>query len=218
MPRLDDSGMDRPDRNLEDTFALDVAERVLSLLPFQHGIPQEILLQGMRALGPVLVTDQPAQVRMSLGDEAEHVPDFPLVPLGGMNVRRDGAEEPIIAVQVRAQQQPLPSLLQSKQVQELAPRLARPMVHGPQERERPPQTRMRVHIMGDDRQVVLSDTQHRRPMDGTALPDTVRERRLQPFDHVRHAVTSLRRPGRSRPARPRSPEGSGARSRRALPG
>ena len=132
VPRLDDSGMDRPDRNLEDPFALELAERVLSLLPFQHGIPQEILLQGMRALGPVLVTDQPAQVRMSLGDEAEHVPDFPLVPLGGMNVRRDGAEEPIIAVQVRAQQQPLPSLLQSKQVQELAPRLARPMVHGPQ--------------------------------------------------------------------------------------
>ena len=104
VPRLDDPRMDRSDRDLKNPLALDVAKGVLPLLAFQHGVPREILLKRVCPLGPVLVTDQPAQVRVSLGDQAEHVPDFPLIPLGGMDVRRDGGEQPILTRQVRSQQ------------------------------------------------------------------------------------------------------------------
>ena len=92
MPGFDDPRMDRPDRHLEYPLALDAAERVLPLRLFEDGVPPKIFLERMRALRPMLVPDEPAQIGMPLRDQAEHVADLALVPLGCMDVRRDGME------------------------------------------------------------------------------------------------------------------------------
>src|SRR6266571_5604750 len=95
VPRFDDPRMDWPDRDLKNPFALDVAKGVLPLLALQHGIPHEVLPERVCPLGPMLVSDQTAQVWMPFRDQPEHVPDLALVPLSGMDVRRDGGEQPV---------------------------------------------------------------------------------------------------------------------------
>ena len=70
---------------------------------------------------------------MSLRDQAEHVADFSLIPLRCVDMRRDGSEQTVIALQIRAEQQPVFALLQREEVTDLVTRFTRPMVHGPEE-------------------------------------------------------------------------------------
>src|SRR5262245_33386646 len=60
MSWFDDAGMDRPDGHFEDTLSLDVTKAEITLLPADCLVPKEILLQGMRSLGPVLMPNQAA--------------------------------------------------------------------------------------------------------------------------------------------------------------
>ena len=53
---------------------------------------------------------------MSLRNEAEHIPDLALIPLGGMNVRCDGVEQSVVALQISTEQEPVPTLRQCEQV------------------------------------------------------------------------------------------------------
>ena len=84
MAGLDDAGMNRADRDFEDAFALDVTKPVLTLLPADRFIPQELFHQWMGALRPVLVANQAAEIRMAVRDQPEQIPDFPLIPLRRM--------------------------------------------------------------------------------------------------------------------------------------
>src|SRR5207247_1712275 len=56
----------------------------------------------MCSFRPVLMSDQTAQVRMPFCDQTEHISDLALVPLRGMDMRRDGGKQAILIEQVRA--------------------------------------------------------------------------------------------------------------------
>src|SRR5215467_3016354 len=53
MSWFDDACVDRPDGHFKHAFALDMTKSVLTLLPADRLIPQEIFLQWMGSLGPV---------------------------------------------------------------------------------------------------------------------------------------------------------------------
>ena len=78
---LDDAGMDRSHRNLEDAFPqrgpVDVA---LSFERRQHLAQGKILAQGMN-VGPVIVQRDAARIGMSAGFQAEPVLDFAFLPV-----------------------------------------------------------------------------------------------------------------------------------------
>src|SRR4249919_448150 len=107
MARLDDACVDRSNGNLEDPFAFNLSECVLPLGPLQDSVPSEVFLERVGAFGPMLMADKPAHVRMADRDQTEHVPDLALIPFRRMDVRRDGSEQTLIALQVRAEQQPV---------------------------------------------------------------------------------------------------------------
>ena len=50
MARLYDTRMNRPDRHLKDSLALDPTKRVFALFPFQDRVPSEVFLERMCAL------------------------------------------------------------------------------------------------------------------------------------------------------------------------
>src|SRR5215831_2291667 len=159
MPWLDDAGMDRSNGNLEDPLAFDLSKRILPLGALQDRVPLEVFLEWVGALRPVLVTDEPAHIRVSDRDQAEHVADLTLVPFGRMDMRRDGPEQTIVPLQVRAEQQPVFLLRQREQIAEFVARLVRSMVNGPQERQGTPETRMSMEIMRDHRHILLVEPQ-----------------------------------------------------------
>jgi hypothetical protein len=84
------------------------------------------------AFGPVFVPDEPAHVRVSYGDQAEHVADLTLIPFRRMDVRRDGPEQTIVSSQIRAKQQPVFAVCQREQVAKFIALLVRAMVHRPE--------------------------------------------------------------------------------------
>src|SRR5580765_1887926 len=92
MAHFDDPRVDRSHGNLEDPFAFNVAELFFPLDAVQDSIPSEILFERVGTFGPVLMTDEPAHVRMADGDQAEHVADLALIPFRRVDVRRDGRE------------------------------------------------------------------------------------------------------------------------------
>ena len=82
MPRLDDAGVNRPDRDLEDSFALDASHRVRLIRVREPSVPRKVLPQRMRARRDVLVVYQTPAVRVAFRPDAEHVLGVPLVPVG----------------------------------------------------------------------------------------------------------------------------------------
>src|SRR5262245_29718252 len=98
MTRFDDACVDWSNWNLEDPFAFNLSERVLPLGLFQNRVPLEVFLERVEAFRPVLVTDEPAHVRVSDRNQAEHVADLTLVPFCRMDVWRDGSEQAVIAL------------------------------------------------------------------------------------------------------------------------
>src|SRR5512141_3082401 len=95
MARLDDPGVDWAHRHFKHPFPLNAAEVMLALLSTQYVVPGEVFFERVGTFGPMLVPDQASQVRMSLRNQSKHVANLSLVPLCGMNVRRDGGEQPI---------------------------------------------------------------------------------------------------------------------------
>ena len=84
---LDDAGMNRADRNLED--ALSVSGPVDVPLAFkrrQHGVERKILAQRMH-VGPVIVERHAARIRMADGFEAEPILNLALLPVDGRQLR-----------------------------------------------------------------------------------------------------------------------------------
>src|SRR5258708_14378375 len=82
MARLDDARMNRPDRHLEHSFALNVAE----LMPLadksrKHRFQIKIFTQRMH-FGPVIVQRAPARVGMADKFQAEKVLHLALLPIG----------------------------------------------------------------------------------------------------------------------------------------
>ena len=104
MPRLDDARVDWSNGNLEDPFAFNLSERVLPLATFQDSVPSKVFFEWVGAFGPVFVPDEPTHVWMADRDQSEHVADFPLEPLGRMDMGSNRCEQTIITVDVRAKQ------------------------------------------------------------------------------------------------------------------
>ena len=92
MARLNDARVDRSNGNLENPFAFNVAEYLLPLGAPQDSVPSEIFFERVGAFGPVLMADEPAHVRMTDGDQAEHVTDLTLIPFGRVDMGRNGRE------------------------------------------------------------------------------------------------------------------------------
>ncbi len=92
MSWFDNSGMDGSHRHFKHPLSFDVTEVMLALLSTQHAIPRKVLLQRVCPLGPMFMPDQASQIRMPAWNQSEHVANLALVPLGGMNMRRDGGE------------------------------------------------------------------------------------------------------------------------------
>ena len=84
---LDDAGMNRADRNLED--ALPVRGPVDVPLPLkrrQHGVERKILAQRMH-VGPVIVERHAPWIRMPCGFQAEPILNLALLPVNGRQLR-----------------------------------------------------------------------------------------------------------------------------------
>ena len=84
--------VDRSNGNLEDPFAFDFAEHLLPLDAPQDSVPSEVFFERVGAFGPVLMTDEPAHIRMADGNQAEHVADLTLIPFRRVDVWRNGRE------------------------------------------------------------------------------------------------------------------------------
>ena len=67
VPWLDDAGVDRPDGDLEDPFALDPSHRVGLTRASEPGVPGEVLPQRMCARRDVLVVNEAPAVRVAVG-------------------------------------------------------------------------------------------------------------------------------------------------------
>jgi hypothetical protein len=78
------------------------------------------------------VPDQAPEIRMPLRDETEHIPDFPLIPVGRMNFGRDGLKEPFIPMEIRRDNEPVLVFPQRKQVPELVAHFSRSVIDSPQ--------------------------------------------------------------------------------------
>ncbi len=165
MTGLNDPGMDRAHRHLEDPLAFNMAKMVFALLPTQHAIPREILLERMSALRPMFVANQTAQVGMSLRNQAEHVADFSRIPLRCMDMWRDGSEQTATVLQLRGEQQPIFALRQREEITDLVTRFVRTMVYDPKKRQGAAQTGMGMEIMRHSRHIVFLHPQLRRTVD-----------------------------------------------------
>src|SRR5204863_8382939 len=77
---LDDAGMDRSHRDLEQSLALDAAEG--EGLPFvaEVGARRRVAPQRVVTLRPELMQREPARIRMGDGHEAEEIVDLALEP------------------------------------------------------------------------------------------------------------------------------------------
>ena len=73
VARLDDAGVHRPDRDLEDTFAFDPAERKGLPLVVKVRACDDIAAERVIARGPELVEREPAEVGMAVRHDAEQV-------------------------------------------------------------------------------------------------------------------------------------------------
>ena len=89
VPRLDDAGVDRPDRDLDDAVAVQAVERLHRRRDARRRRGRiEVLAQRVDASRPLLVQDQAARVRVPLGFQAQQVAHLALVPVRG---RQDAA-------------------------------------------------------------------------------------------------------------------------------
>ena len=83
MAGLDDAGVDRPHREVEDALARDRPIRAELPAHARHGLPVvEVLPQRPGALRPVVVQGDPVRVGMALGRRPEIVHDLALEPVG----------------------------------------------------------------------------------------------------------------------------------------
>ena len=93
---LDDPGVHRSDRDLEDAFALDAAEgEGLALVP-EVTARRRVPPQRMIPRGPELVEGEPAQVRVPDRHEADHVVDLALEPTRRERPRGEGGEPRVL--------------------------------------------------------------------------------------------------------------------------
>src|SRR4029078_6688039 len=60
----------------------------------------------MSSLRPVLMPNQTTEIRMALRDQTIEIPDFPLIPLRGVNEWCDRGEQTVLSRQLYSQQHP----------------------------------------------------------------------------------------------------------------
>src|SRR5690242_20448059 len=124
--------MDRSHRHFKYPFSFDVTEMMLALLSTQQAIPRKVLLERVCSPGPMFMPDQASQIRMPERNQTEHVANLTLVPLGGMNMRRDGGEYPIMPSEFGRQHHPMMRGLQGEQVVQAIGVTKRSEIHRPQ--------------------------------------------------------------------------------------
>jgi hypothetical protein len=67
MPRFDDPGMYRADRDLEYALSVNVAEHIFARHPWHRLQLTEVLSQGIMAWRPIVIKEQGSKVGMSRG-------------------------------------------------------------------------------------------------------------------------------------------------------
>src|SRR5258708_24028038 len=103
VARLDDPGVDRPDRDLDDPLAVHAGHgHIVMHDAGDPGAPSEVLAQWMHSMRPIGMEDQPARVRVSLRVEAEEILGLTFVPVRRGNERRDGGERRVRWIEHRA--------------------------------------------------------------------------------------------------------------------
>ena len=80
MPRLDEPGVHRADRNFVHAGALDLNERIGSAVVAHRRHGTGVAAKGIPALGPVLVAHERAHERVAGRDDAEGVVELSLEP------------------------------------------------------------------------------------------------------------------------------------------
>jgi hypothetical protein len=128
---LDDAGVDRPHRHVEDPLAGHRAEGVERAGGPRHlPVVEEVLAQCPLPLGPVVVKADPGGVGVTLGDEAERVHHLALEPVGGGVLRRDRREVRVRGVDTGRDAQERPVARQEPDVVERVDRVPRALVGG----------------------------------------------------------------------------------------
>ncbi len=104
---LDDAGMNRANRNVEDAFSVRGPVDVpLTFERRQHGVEREILAQRMH-VGPVIVQGHAPRIGMSDGFEAEPILNLALLPVDGRQLGGQRRERGMIGGNGRLQDQPV---------------------------------------------------------------------------------------------------------------
>ena len=81
VPRFDDAGVDRPDRNLKHAFAQGRPVDVLFALERrQHGVDGKVLAQRVN-VGPIVMQCDAAGVGVPIGHQAEPILNLALLPV-----------------------------------------------------------------------------------------------------------------------------------------
>src|ERR1035438_3394973 len=96
MAGLDDAGMNRADRNMEDALSVCGTVNVpLTLKRGQHSVERKILAQRMH-VGPVIVERHAPGIRMPSGFEAEPILNLALLPVDGRQFRGQRRERGMV--------------------------------------------------------------------------------------------------------------------------
>ena len=127
---LDDAGVHRPHRHLEDAFAGHRAEGVERALGTRGTLVVGKVLAQRVHVGPVVVQRDPAGVGVAFGDEAEHVLHLALEPVGRRVLRRDGRKVGVGGVDTGRDAQEGPVVRQEPDVVERVDRVPRAVVGG----------------------------------------------------------------------------------------
>ena len=83
--------------------------------------------------GPVLVAYETTQVWVTVGDQAEEIPDFPLIPLRSVDRGCDRSKERGRSHELHREQDPGLTRAQSKQILNLVFLCERPTIDGKQQ-------------------------------------------------------------------------------------
>src|SRR5438105_1521151 len=81
MPRFNDAGMDRPDRNFKYAISLNLAHGKFLVRYSKLGVPFKIFAQWVCAIRNILVMNKAAKIGMSFWGDTEHIVHITLIPV-----------------------------------------------------------------------------------------------------------------------------------------
>jgi len=96
MTGFDDAGMNRPDRDFENTFSFHAFKNVLAGNPRNLLLRLKIFFKREMASGPVLVKHKRSGIREVSRDQAKKILNLTFLPIGLRQKRSDGRKHRIV--------------------------------------------------------------------------------------------------------------------------